>query len=273
MKKFLDFLYKFRWVLILSIVLLISASFILSYFVKKDINLLILEKKEKQRPPNMVATLIKLKNCQPCNKVNENIINYLKSLKINFKDIREIVYNKKGQIPLIQELNINLLPAIILTGEIDKNETIKNILEFIGARKNKYIVISGVLPPYYDLQKGLFKGNFEIIYLVKKNCKGCYDVKRHKRILERFSMYPSSEKEVDIDSIEGKKLVSDFNIKKIPTIILKGDLSVYENFDKIWKNVGKIVEDNIYIFDSVERMGGYFDLSKNTFIKPELNNN
>jgi hypothetical protein len=104
------------------------------------------------------------------------------------------------------------------------------------------------------------RGKFSLVYLTDENCAECYDITQHRPIIEGYAAKPLEERFVDLADPEGQKLVADYSIKKVPTIILSGDLSVYPAFQEIWPQVGTIEEDGAYVFRETEVMGPYFDL-------------
>lgn len=104
------------------------------------------------------------------------------------------------------------------------------------------------------------RGKFSLIYLTDKSCSECYEVTGHRPIIEGYAAKPFEERSVDLADPEGQKLVADYGIKKVPTIILNGDLSVYPAFQEIWSQVGTIEEDGAYVFRETEVMGSYLDL-------------
>ena len=105
--------------------------------------------------------------------------------------------------------------------------------------------------------------------LVDDQCSDCYDVSIHKSALERFGVYLSEEETVDYLSGAGKNLVSKYNIKKIPTIILSKNANVYESLNQAWEQVGTIETDGTYVFRDVESMGNYNDLDLNEIVLAE----
>ena len=62
----------------------------------------------------------------------------------------------------------------------------------------------------------------------------------------------NKENKVDISSAEGKALVEKYAIKKVPTVVISGDLREYEGFDTVWGQVGSIEEDGTYVFRQLE---------------------
>jgi len=62
-------------------------------------------------------------------------------------------------------------------------------------------------------------------------------------------------------------LVAQYNITKVPTIIMSPDVKYYElnNFQTVWKQVGTIENDGYYVFRSMRALNGviYKDLSLN----------
>ena len=70
--------------------------------------------------------------------------------------------------------------------------------------------------------------------------------------------------------MEGQKLVARYQIKKLPTILLQGDLIENEALKQIWQGVGTIEEDNNFVFRTTELIGNYFDLETKKVEKAKL---
>ena len=66
--------------------------------------------------------------------------------------------------------------------------------------------------------------------------------------------YFDSEKYVEIDSLEGKKIKSDYNITKIPTIILSEEILDYDGINVLLDKTGTIEKDKVFIFREINQL-------------------
>jgi hypothetical protein len=63
-------------------------------------------------------------------------------------------------------------------------------------------------------------------------------------------------------------LVSKYQIKAVPTMLISGEVGEYKNLTSIWEQVGTVAGDGTYVFTKAELMGTYKDLSKNKVVIP-----
>lgn len=266
-------IYKTRFVVLFVLFLLSVGGVIFGVGLTDGIKGLVLQKKEAERPANIDAVLIGTPECSQCQQV---ISSYLRDIpqRIN------IVYSSQEEVDpqtnearkLIDKYGITKLPALILTGEIDKDDQVKNFLTTLGQKKPGAVVISGIAPPYQSLEAKEIVGEFKLIFLTDKACANCYDVNIHKNILPSIGLFPFEEESIDKDSVAGRQLVQRYAIKKVPTILLEGDLEVYSRLGQIWENVGRVADDGTYIFEAVEQLGTYRDLSQGKIVEVKTQN-
>ena len=77
----------------------------------------------------------------------------------------------------------------------------------------------------------------------------------NKQILNGFGISINNEKTYDINSNEGKSLISKYNIKKVPIIILSPEAKNYDAFVNAWKQVGSAEDDGWYVMRKPEVIG------------------
>ena len=170
---------------------------------------------------------------------------------------------------LIDEFKITQVPTILVTGDIDKDAQLKSFFTALGETINKTFVLRQVIPPFIDVASGQLKGEVAITYITDASCKECYDVKLHETSLTNFGVPLGNSKTVDISSDEGKALLKQYNITKVPTIVISGQPGEYKSLTSVWSTVGQVASDGSYIFTKLDEMGGpYYDLAKNKLVKP-----
>ncbi len=173
---------------------------------------------------------------------------------------------------LIEQYAIEKLPATVVSDEIKYYEGLSAVLSTVGTfEADGNFVVREARPVYFDISKGREIGYTDVIYLTDAECTECYDVNMHKGILENnFAVEIASESYVDVSSSEGVRLVEDYNIVNIPTIILSGDVSAYTSLVNVWQQVGTVETDGTYIFRSMGVLSGstYKNLSTGEVVKP-----
>ncbi len=155
---------------------------------------------------------------------------------------------------LITDFGIEKLPALLLSDDIDAYPGIAQSLQQTASKVGDYYIIESQAP-YVEAESGKLRGSAKLTFLDDSSCAECYDVEIHKSILTRLGLAIDEEKEIDTSSEEGKQLISQYDIESVPTIILTGDLEVYENLGNVWENVGTVEDDGAYVFRTITAMG------------------
>lgn len=200
----------------------------------------------------------------------------LSDLKSELKQFAEIVSDKTIEFDsaegkrLVEKYFIEKIPTIIISGETKDVDVLQKNWSQLGSfEDNNVLVLRNIPPIYFDITSGKVRGEASILFLNDPIHSGVYDVKVHKLIAERFGVRPLRETAIDYNSAEGGKLLSDYNITKLPTVILSGDLNVYDSFNRVWVQVGSIEFDGNYVFRNLSALGNgtkFFDLEKNAVV-------
>lgn len=204
--------------------------------------------------------VIRPENCANCFNIYQ-VSDFLKDSKgIKYFRIKEYKAGSSNAELLIKTYKIKNLPTFILQGDVEKL-ALKEMMDeaSIGAIDGKTFVYNNFFPPYYSLEEKKARGEFKITYLVDGTCAKCYDVYLHDRALQNLYMKPTASSTIDISSVEGKKIISDYKIKYAPTVLMTGDMDAYQNLKTLWQSVGTIEKDGAYIFreDGLKLMGVY----------------
>lgn len=189
-----------------------------------------------------------------------------------FKQIMTISNEEKltmeQSVDLLEKYNVVKLPTIILSKEASVYNTIMDSWKQIGTIENDgSLVVRDVNPPYLDLATNKVKGLVKLTYITDKTCTTCYNTTSHKQILNNFGVYIDKEETKDVS--ESSLLISKYDIKKVPTIILSGEASEYPRLTAVWKDVGTIENDGTYVFRETEFMGVSKDLNTGDLIKSQ----
>ena len=168
---------------------------------------------------------------------------------------------------MISTYSIEKLPTIIVTGEINKVSSLKELWPKIGQTVSSTFVLRTGGAPYLEVKTGKIRGKVIINLIDDIVCTNCYDVKQHLSILSGLGLSVSSTATMDKNSATAQVLINKYAIKLIPTIVLTGDLAAYSNLADIWSEVGTVEKDGAHVFrDGVKLMGTYRDLSTNKIV-------
>lgn len=217
------------------------------------------------------ATVISHKGCEPdkCYSL-EPLFDAIKEANGNFVSLDTVYAGSRAADDLIKKYNIDRVPALLITGELEENPQLAQFWPLLGEVIDGVFIFREVIPPFIELSSGQLKeGIFSITYLTDDSCADCYDVYLHENALFNLGMDPREGRAVDVSSAEGKLLIDQYQIKFVPTILLKGELDVYSGLQEIWSFYGEVADDGTYIFTGMDVMGNYRDLTNNQVIKVE----
>lgn len=193
----------------------------------------------------------------------------------NIKIVSKKSYSVGGWWPfngankLVKDFQIAKLPTVLIefTGK-DKPDISKFFSPTLGNVINGKFVLTKTLAPYYDVASKQLKGKIKVTYLTDKSCAECYDIKKHEVALKNLGVDSAGSKTIDISSDEGKSLVSQYKITKVPTVLISGEVAAYAVLTEAWSQVGTIASDGTYIFTAVDLMGdSYRNLTTGKIIK------
>lgn len=165
----------------------------------------------------------------------------------------------------IDTYDIKKVPTILLNSEALVYDIISQVWEAVGSVEDDgRLVLREATPPYKDLENNKVRGIVDVTFITYKACEECYNVSMHKEILEQnFAMVIGSEIFRDVDSVEGKRLVKDYELTLVPTVLLSEEAGVYAAVEQVWEQIGTIEEDGTYVFRNIDKLSGitYKDLS------------
>ena len=220
--------------LIVAIIMLFIINMILTFSVTDGFNKKIDNIIEEQRPADISLTIINAQ-CSSCQSI-QTVVDSIKSANVNIE--KETNLNAEEAQDLIIKYNIQKLPAIIITGEINKTNInsmtkVEDVLVYINA---------GI--PYYDIEEKKIKGEVTAVVINPDECKKCYN--------SGFLISQLQQSGIVIQKIETKKqseawdLIIKYNIQKLPAIILSEGLGEYTSLVQAWSQLG-VIKDNSYV--------------------------
>lgn len=241
-------------------------------FIFTKVAPIFIDTETKNQVGKVTATILSDPSCSTCIDPKLTIDAYKKA-GVKITDQNEVVWNSPEGQKIIDQYKITKLPTFILSPDIDFYDNVKSNWANIGTvEKDKTYVARTLFLPYRDLGKGQIVGLVDLIYLTDSSCADCYKVQDvQKPILTKgYGVAIRSERTIDVASLEGKNLVAQYNITKVPTILLSPEAEQYPNIKSVWKSVGIVGSDGWYIFTGLNQLGSiiYKDLSNNQVIRP-----
>ena len=217
------------------------------------------------------ATIITGESCEQCSDWSQ-FLAAMKQQGMNINAEKVIDSQSSEARNLIVKHKITKLPTLVFSSEIRAyNNELTQVLPRLGSfAADGTFAITEVPLPYYDLSTNSVRGLVEFIALTTEKCSNCYDVERINRgILANFNLINYATKKVDIDSAEGKELISKYNIKRAPTFLLLGDLDSYPSLKRVWNSVGTVESDKTYVFRDPDSRARpiYYDLTENKVVE------
>ena len=227
-----------------ALVIVLGLVLLLNIFLASGLDGLISEKvallKESVKPAKLQLTIIEDKTCKDCSEITTTVdsikranVEITKEEKLDFSSAKE----------LVKKYGIKKIPTIIIVGEINKTK----FGDF--EEKDGVLLFIKQTPPYTDAISGKVEGRVSLIHLKDGGCGKCTKLSQVIEELKK-NVKIADEKEVDINSSEGKMLISKYSVKQIPTLILSKELSIYA-VSEGWSNVGSIEEDGSYVMRGI----------------------
>ena len=183
-------------------------------------------------------------SCLDCSSMSD-VKAQLEKLGIKIKNYEKVEASSEKGKNLIKENSLSFIPDLLVSKEIEEYwwvfPGIKNSFSF-----GTYYFLKNPIAPYKDILSGKVKGKVTITYITDKGCVDCYDVTTLKDLFGSIGIYIDKEKEIDVDTSEGKSLLDSYDIKAVPTAILSKEIQDY-NLKSILEKVGKFINDEFVL--------------------------
>ena len=202
----------------------------------------------------VTLTLVNVSSCKVCSDLMPVVKQLMSTVTVgNFKLVDSA--SAEGQ-ALVQKYSMTKLPGLLLSSDISEYPVGAQIAR-AGTVKQDGTIALGANAPYVNVSTGKVTGATQLILLNDSTCATCYDINLHLSILRNsYSVFMDPIRTVDVNSAEGKALVSKYNIKAVPTFLLSGDVSPYDALRNDWPAVGTVESDGTHIFRTMTAIAG-----------------
>jgi len=89
--------------------------------------------------------------------------------------------------------------------------------------------------------------NLKIITLKPSDCEDCFDIDPILDNIKKSNVKIEEEKSFEYNDEKGKELIKKYNIKKLPSFIVEGEIEKEEDLKKMWSKMGE-VKNGVFIF-------------------------
>jgi len=90
----------------------------------------------------------------------------------------------------------------------------------------------------------------QLIKMTANSCESCYDIGKATDELKKQNVNITKEETISSDSQQGKELISKYNIKKLPTLIVSGEINKTERLAGYFGQKGEIF-GNTFVFTAL----------------------
>jgi len=195
----------------------------------------VLEMKELQRPANLEVILLTPENCSDCFNINRALAD-LKGKNVNVTSEKTISASEPEAKQFIDAYGLENLPALVITGEINKSESLKNFFISVGKIDGEVALYTKIEPPFFDLKENSVKGRVKAVSIVDSGCANCTNFEGFVDYLRQNGVSISESREVEWNSAEGKELLKKFGLTKAPALLISEDISEYKLIPALMKN-------------------------------------
>ena len=211
-------------------------------------------------PVNLV--FINDSSCGKCQNLN-GVLDSLKKENVNLDTVLLVQYNSTSGEKLVNQYKVKHVPAVLISYSITKYPLIGQKFMNAGVPPGGFYLLQSP-PVYKEIATGKIRGLANLTFIQDETCGQCFKLAPMKTALGQLGFRAQTEKIVNLSSAEGQKLIKHYNITKVPTVLLTGDLEVYENLNASWTDVGTVESDGTYVLRDMNPLGPgvvYKDLS------------
>ena len=226
---------------VLAVILIINIF--LTFNITQNLKSNLEAAKEAARPAKIQLTLIKNSKCNTCFDASA-VVNYIKSQKVELLSEKTFEFNSNEAKGLISKYKIEKIPSVLVTGELGK----LNLQGF--DKKEDAMVLSQLNPPYTDAISGKVRGLVSLKLLADPTCDKCDKLGAILAQIGFAGIKIAEQKNVSINSDEGKFLISKYKLDFVPTLILSEDAGEYSIIQQAWPRIGT-KEKDAYVLRTV----------------------
>jgi glutaredoxin len=211
-------------------------------------------------------------NCSDCTPAPQQ--SALEQLGISFSQVHVLLDADSEAQALISQYSITKLPTLVLSNDIQEYAHLFSVLNAGGEfASDGAWVLRNPVPFYWDLNSNKKVGAVSLVRLTDSDCNECFSIGKLEDFLKQnLSLKIVSDQNLDWSTPAGKQFVHDYNITRLPTLVLGGELEAYNGLQQTWSSFGFTAPDGNLVFASHSQLGSgyrYFDIDQNKVMDSE----
>ncbi|MFA5106676.1 MAG: hypothetical protein WC506_07015 [Candidatus Micrarchaeia archaeon] len=193
------------------------------------------------------SVIIYTPSCTQCTDLTQ-FTAALKQNGVVFSSEKTVDANTSEGQTYIEKYGATTTPFLVLSEGFGAYDSLAPQWSNVGRMVGSDYVMDIKLPPYYDLATGQVRGLLSMTVISDKACPTCSDLSVYKGIFEQTGVKIEQFKTLDITDEGAADLAKTYNVSKLPTFILSGDIAAYgSDFETSIKTGGTMV-DGAFVF-------------------------
>jgi len=243
-----------------TLVIVLLAIFLVNFFLIFSSNSTLNSKAgdilEAKKPVKIGLTII---DCEECSDISA-LVDGIKNQNVEITDETTLTQDSSEAADLIHRYNIEKLPSVLISGEIDSEKVHFGDFKLNGDS----LILSSVAAPYFDIASSELKGKVDIIEIVDSSCDKCASLSSIPLSLTSSGVAVSNWDKVEYNSVEGKDLTTKYGITEIPALLISDDINYYEAQKQSLIQLGSSENQGYYKLHAI--LPPYRDLAKNKVV-------
>ncbi len=233
-----------------------------SFSISSDLSAKLADAREASRPANVSLMILSVDGfCDVCSSI-DSVVDTVNSLSsVNVVSSEKIAFPSEKSDRLIKEFDLKRLPAVIVSGEVERSPALKSRLSSARVVDDS-LVVEVDNPPFVDSSSGNIEGLVSAVVINKTSCSSCKDVSLLISQLEQGGVVFTNVSVVDADSSRGRSLINSYSLSKLPAIVFSSDLAAYDSIAGLWSQIGSVESDGSFVFR--QSPPPYFDVLNNS---------
>ncbi|HIH14760.1 MAG: hypothetical protein QT08_C0009G0006 [archaeon GW2011_AR17] len=230
---------KITWILtgLIAVLLIVNVYITLSMSgIAED---LASDAKEKARAGEIQIITLADTSCTDCFDIM-TAVDSVKTANVEVTSEQIIEYTDGTAQELIEKYNIEKIPTIIVTGEINKEGSEIPGLE----EESDALIFTNQDPVYFDISANEYKGRIQVKLITNSDCEDCYDMTKFIAALKDLVII-SNEETIELD--DAKELIEKYSLAEVPAIIISGDIELYPDTANKLEVIGTYIEEDLIL--------------------------
>lgn len=198
---------------------------------------------EEARPAKLQLAAITDASCSDCFDI-ATITELLRKEDVEVTEEKALDLSSAEAQALIEQHGIKKIPALVLSGELNKTAVQEFVNRYGEYRNGAAFVYAEV--PYYDVARDAVVGRVRITHLTDASCANCTTLAPLVDAFKAAKVRIVEERKLEYSSFEGGQLVRRFGVDHIPAVIVSSDIVEYDAFKALPSQLNATEKDGFY---------------------------